>query len=71
MSNRAGYSADFMEELGKCRTCGGSKSYPMLVDCKNDQQVCQSYYHSLRYQVASFIFKFLTGKEPAQYKEKE
>jgi hypothetical protein len=74
MSNRAGYSADFMEQLGKCRVCGGSESYPMLVDVldyKNrafceSQMICGNEFHGWRRRIAAALYRLIMGENPAQ-----
>lgn len=62
-SPRMGYSPDFMESLGKCRECGGGADYPMLV---TDYATCRAKFHSLRFRIASAIFKYITGMVPRQ-----
>jgi len=59
---------NYWENAGRCRQCGGPKYYPMLVRlCEHQgQTLCRAVYHTIRYRVASFIFRKLVGFEPAQ-----
>lgn len=47
MSNRAGYSPELMKSLGKCEHCGGSPSYPMLVEAAEPGRsaICAEDFH--------------------------
>lgn len=69
MSDRAGYAPELMESLGKCRQCGGTEDYPMLVEAPRRGQVCRARFHTLRFRVASAVFEWLTGERPAQPRE--
>jgi len=68
MSDRAGYSADLMESLGKCRACGGDENYPMLVDVPVGQMICRNEFHSWRRRIAAFLYFIIVGERPAQRK---
>lgn len=61
-----GYDPDFLESIGACRQCGGQKNYPMLVPPILQERLCRAPFHSMRYRIAAWVYKKLTGKEPKQ-----